>query len=192
MGTHPIFESDFDCLTERELQMADSEENFEVEEIVNHRFRKGKIQYLIRWKNYTPEDDTWEPKENLECPEKIEAYNKKAKVAEELNGQKKSLKRKNSVGGDSPMDTSGLKKEDKANQLALPNTQTDFSRFFTTKYEAERIVGATDEYGELHFLIKWKNKKEADLIPSKIANVKIPQMVIAFYEQRLSWGGDKI
>merc|ERR1712130_762499 len=92
MGTHPIFESDFDCLTERELQMADSEENFEVEEIVNHRFRKGKIQYLIRWKNYTPEDDTWEPKENLECPEKIEAYNKKAKVAEELNGQKKSLK----------------------------------------------------------------------------------------------------
>ena len=57
--------------------MADSEENFEVEEIVNHRFRKGKIQYLIRWKNYTPEDDTWEPKENLECPEKIEAYNKK-------------------------------------------------------------------------------------------------------------------
>lgn len=60
--------------------------------------------------------------------------------------------------------------------LALPTGQTDFSRFFTSKYEAERIVGATDEYGELHFLIKWKNKKEADLIPSKIANVKIPQV----------------
>lgn len=66
--------------------MADSEENFEVEEIVNHRFRKGKIQYLIRWKNYTSDDDTWEPKENLECPEKIEAYNKKVKTKTFLPG----------------------------------------------------------------------------------------------------------
>ena len=84
------------------------------------------------------------------------------------------------------MDTSGLKKDDKANQLALPNTQTDFSRFFTTKYEAERIVGATDEYGELHFLIKWKNKKEADLIPSKIANVKIPQVRMGNLPEKMS------
>lgn len=177
--------------------MADSEENFEVEEIVNHRFRKGKIQYLIRWKNYTSDDDTWEPKENLECPEKIEAYNKKAKVAEEISNQKKTLKRKSTAMGDSPMETddkkeSEIPKPKDGAALALPTGQTDFSRFFTSKYEAERIVGATDEYGELHFLIKWKNKKEADLIPSKIANVKIPQMVIAFYEQRLSWGGDKV
>ena len=59
--------------------MAESEENFEVEEIVNHRYRKGKIQYLIRWKNYGAEDDTWEPHENLDCPEKISAYDKKVK-----------------------------------------------------------------------------------------------------------------
>ena len=60
--------------------MAESEENFEVEEIVNHRYRKGKIQYLIRWKNYGAEDDTWEPHENLDCPEKISAYDKQVKI----------------------------------------------------------------------------------------------------------------
>ena len=53
-----------------------SEENYQVGKIVNHRFRKRKIQYLIRWKNYTPDDDTWEPKENLES-ETIEAYERK-------------------------------------------------------------------------------------------------------------------
>lgn len=169
---------------------ASSEENFEVDEIVNHRFRKGKIQYLIRWKNYTPDDDTWEPKENLECPEKILAYNTKAKVAEEINANKKTkdLKRKSTA---SPMEIDDKIVKEETAPLALPTGQKDFSRFFTSKYEAERIVGATDEYGELHFLIKWKKMKEADLIPSKIANVKIPQMVIAFYEQRLSWGADK-
>ena len=55
-----------------------SEENYQVGNIVNHRFLKttGKIQYLFRLKNYTPDDDTWEPKENLE-PKTIEAYERK-------------------------------------------------------------------------------------------------------------------
>jgi len=56
--------------------MSDSE-SFEVEDIVNHRHKKGKIEYLIRWKGYTPQDDSWEPEDNLECPDKIKAYNDK-------------------------------------------------------------------------------------------------------------------
>ena len=52
----------------------------------------------------------------------------------------------------------------------------DYSIYFTEKYEPEKIIGATDEYGGLHFLIKWKDNRQADLIPAKVANVKIPQV----------------
>jgi hypothetical protein len=39
---------------------------YEVEEILSSRRYRGRIQYLVRWKGYTREDDTWEPISNLE------------------------------------------------------------------------------------------------------------------------------
>lgn len=37
------------------------------------------------------------------------------------------------------------------------------------------------------FSVFRKGVNDAELVPSKIANVKIPQMVISFYEARLTW-----
>ena len=43
----------------------DQEEEYEVAQIINSRKHRGRIQYLVRWKGYGPEDNTWEPVANL-------------------------------------------------------------------------------------------------------------------------------
>ena len=44
------------------------EDEFVVENILKKRIvKKGKVEYLIKWKNFDePEDNTWEPAENIE------------------------------------------------------------------------------------------------------------------------------
>jgi len=53
------------------------EEEFEVEKIINKRTVRGKEKFLVRWKGYIVEEDTWKNKENLEnAKELVEEFEK--------------------------------------------------------------------------------------------------------------------
>ena len=59
---------------------------------------------------------------------------------------------------------------------------------FDRNLEAEKIIGAAhNERGEVFFQIKWSGSEEDHLVPAREANLKIPQLVIKFYEDRLNW-----
>ena len=56
---------------EEEEEKEEEEEEHEVERIVKERRRSGRVEYLVKWK---AGDSTWEPSENLEGTEAIDAY----------------------------------------------------------------------------------------------------------------------
>jgi len=160
--------------------MEEEEEEYVVERIIDKRTRGGRIEYYLKWKGYNEEDNTWEPVENLDCPDLIAEFEEQRKKKKQENKQKESVdkdkekKKKSSVGIESE------KKKKRSEDESKP-------RGFDRGLEPEKIIGATDASGELMFLIKWKDSEEADLVPAKLANVKCPQVVIKFYEERLTW-----
>jgi len=53
------------------------EKEYEVEEILDRQERRGKTRYLVKWKGYTAEGNTWEGLENLKnAMEKVEEFEK--------------------------------------------------------------------------------------------------------------------
>ncbi|RWS19266.1 chromobox protein 1-like protein [Leptotrombidium deliense] len=157
-----------------EQAAAAEEEEYVVEKILDKRVRGGKVEYYLKWKGYEESDNTWEPMENLDCPDLIAEYEEQRKKKKTEKSAKDDKKRK-TVNGDTES-----KKKKRADDDGKP-------RGFDRNLEAEKIIGATDASGDLMFLIKWKDSDEADLVPAKVANVKCPQVVIRFYEERLTW-----
>lgn len=61
-------------LPETCLKMVEQKE-YEVEKLVGHRRRGRRMEYLIRWKDYSPLYDTWEPQSTLKnVPEVLNQY----------------------------------------------------------------------------------------------------------------------
>lgn len=60
----------------------ETSKEFEVEKIIEVRFKKnGTKEFLIRWKGFSPADDTWEPEKNLNCSELIAKFMQKVEKA---------------------------------------------------------------------------------------------------------------
>ncbi|XDV46341.1 hypothetical protein PO909_014249 [Leuciscus waleckii] len=153
------------------------EEEYIVEKVLDRRVVKGRVEYFLKWKGFTDKHNTWEPEKNLDCPELISEFMKTYKKG----------------GSGSPPSS---KPSSTGSSLARPKDSSGSSsttRGFERGLEPEKIIGATDSCGDLMFLMKWKDSDEADLVLAKEANHKCPQIVIAFYEERLTWheDGDK-
>ena len=44
----------------------EGELEYEVKEILDSKFVRGRLKYLVEWEGYGPEERTWEPAENIQ------------------------------------------------------------------------------------------------------------------------------
>ena len=55
---------------------------------------QGQVTYKVRWKNYGPADDTWEPIENLQsCLDLVEDYEKKKEDEKKKRAEERKKKK---------------------------------------------------------------------------------------------------
>uniref|UniRef100_A0A8B9HBQ9 Chromobox homolog 3a (HP1 gamma homolog, Drosophila) n=2 Tax=Astyanax mexicanus TaxID=7994 RepID=A0A8B9HBQ9_ASTMX len=127
-------------LTKSKKEVEEPEE-FVVEKVIDQRVVNGKVEFFLKWKGFPDTDNTWEPEENLDCPELISAFLTSQKGVVE---NPDSNKRKSST--DEP--------ETDENSAKRKKELSEKPRGFARNLEPERIIGATDSSGELMFLMK--------------------------------------
>jgi len=162
----------------------EGEEEYIVEKILERRVTKSnKIEYLLKWKGSADTENTWEPRENLDCPDLIAEYEMKREAELKKTVAPTSATRKGATAASASM--GGANENDPTSKEKKKGS--DKPRGFDRGLEPEKILGATDSSGELTFLMNWRGTDEADLVPARIANIRCPQVVIKFYEERLTW-----
>ncbi len=98
-------------------------DEYEVEDIVESMIDADSMEhmYLVKWKNYPPSDNTWEPKKNLkgslELVRKFDAKKKKAEAAEaakEASARKAAASERKAASGTKPKAVKPVKPTKKA------------------------------------------------------------------------------
>lgn len=72
----------------------DSETEYEVDKILDVYYKKnGKREFLVHWKGYSAQDNSWEPEDNMDCKELIERFMCKVEKAKEVDARELRVRR---------------------------------------------------------------------------------------------------
>ncbi|WRT68660.1 uncharacterized protein IL334_005639 [Kwoniella shivajii] len=207
------------------LQQEDDEEEneeegeYEVEAIVDHRQKKGSLagkhEYLVSWKGYGPEHNTWEPEDHVAHANDIVSRYWSGKPKTTIAPPKESKKRGRASAGasstpvpvssqknKSARTTNGKRKSNSnGNHKAEEEDEEEVWEFETThidsaaKYEdipdwenTVQSVDTIDRSSENELVIYLTMVGgERVALPTEVAYLRCPQKILKFYEKHLKW-----
>ena len=83
MKIHPVFHISLlepapkEAPVQEDAEAEPDQDEYEVEQILDTKKFGRIIKYLIKWKGYEHNDNTWEPIEHLQnCPEKLREFHR--------------------------------------------------------------------------------------------------------------------
>ncbi|CDQ76002.1 unnamed protein product [Oncorhynchus mykiss] len=77
---------------------AAGEHVFAVESIEKKRNRKGRMEYLVKWRGWSPKYNTWEPEENILDPRLLDAFQNRERYEQLMGYRKRGPKPKHLMG----------------------------------------------------------------------------------------------
>ena len=57
---------------------------FAAERITKKRLRQGNVEYLVKWKDWSPKYSTWEPESNILDERLIQQFNRRHTTLQEI------------------------------------------------------------------------------------------------------------
>ena len=64
------------CSRQIKRSNGNKDRDYEVEMILSSQMRGGRAWYLIKWKGFDDSWNTWEPEDVMNCPDKVNEFNK--------------------------------------------------------------------------------------------------------------------
>ncbi|KAK4876829.1 hypothetical protein RN001_009335 [Aquatica leii] len=144
---------------EVEQEKSEDEEDdtqYEVEEVIDEKTIRGVKHYLIRWKGYDQDGDTWEPESTLDCPKLIKKFKEQKSNDENVSPKKGRKSKIQSKKSKKETDKSG-KKEKKKDKKTPKKQKTKVDWESDDEFEVERILDVkVKKNGQREFLVSWK------------------------------------
>ncbi|KAF5250835.1 hypothetical protein FANTH_4026 [Fusarium anthophilum] len=161
-----------------ELDGKQSDDIFEVEEILAHEKKDGKLKFLVKWKNFGHEENSWEPEKHFETigEDILNEYSKTRAAKPKAPGKSrrvvKSRQRRPTGNGTSDMKCKTWR--------TAAEKQISLSELC-----AVRAINGCDKNfdGRLEFYVTWDNGKQTWHDKETIYQM-CPQMVILDYYEK--------
>ncbi|KAL9549335.1 hypothetical protein MBANPS3_005255 [Mucor bainieri] len=163
----------------KKVQEEEEDAVYEVETIIDHRRSEKNpnlVEYLIKWKDYAPEYNTWEKERNVYSKDLINSY--WAKQPYTLAAFKKNAhetdstipKKRPATSQATKVDRKQLVQDIKSSQISTaPPSGLVWS-------DVEAIVNVFhSEPATIFAEVKWKNGKRNTYIPTRIIKKYCPQ-----------------
>lgn len=169
------------------------EKEYEVQKIVGQRTIKGRRQFLIRWKGYDEDSDTWEQEKDLNCTELIEEY-----LAENAESEEDTKPKRMENSAKSPGKSKSPKLDRKTKKAMKPivKKQAENGKQITAmdeekddkdnqkEFEVEKILEVHFKKNKTReFLIRWKGFTSADDTWEPEKNLNCPELIAKFMQK---------
>ncbi|KAI9598171.1 hypothetical protein BDF19DRAFT_433739 [Syncephalis fuscata] len=169
---------------------------YEVEAIIGNRNRKGRQQFLIKWKGYPDDENTWEDIENVNAEELLEDYwrNFHANGGNKKKKESSNKRRRSDVSNaeefklnDTPDDKSKLNSSiDSKSSINTPSSKTSLISDISYSIDWEDHVlkvETVERIANNNLLERWKQTVHH----ASQVHERCPLKLISFYEDHLNF-----